>query len=204
MFASSFPTGPSIQSSRGCFISATSLPENGAPEARGSEIHNMREAGSATRCWRRRLAGWLWFCLWMVLLWTIASPWRHLGGLVSERMRWMEGFSLASALTIGCCVGALSRDTAMAGRGRSHAGLLHWLLLPPAALAAITLVVLRLMKLHDPIGVVFTAFMAYWAGVDIAFGAYPLMKGRHYSFRGPIRRSERSAGPRDLSPWLGG
>jgi hypothetical protein len=165
----------------------------------------MWNAPVATRRWRRRLAGWIWFMAWMVLLWAIASPWRHLGGLVSERLRWLESVTLPFALIVGGLTGRLARDAARIGRGRCHAGLLRQLLLPPAALTAVTLLPMRLIGCHDQIGVVFTAFMSYWAGFDIVFGAYPLMEGRHWSFRGPIRpEGQRDDRPRSLSPWLGG
>jgi hypothetical protein len=164
----------------------------------------MREDENTTRHWRRRLAGWIWLSFWVVLLWLIASPWRHLGGLVSESLRWLESFCLPAALTVGCYVGTLGRDAAKAGRGRSHAGLLRRLLLPAAALTAMILILMKLMWWDDQIGIAFTAFMAYWAGLDIAFGAYPLMEGRHYSFRGPILPDIGSGDRRSLSPWLGG
>jgi hypothetical protein len=173
--------------------------------AHGTEIHNMRNARDATRHWRRRLAGWLWFIIWMVLLWTIVSPWREIGGLVSERLRWLESVTLPSALIAGGVAGRLARDAARAGRGRCHAGLLRLLLLPPAALTAAALLLMRLVGWNDQIGIVFSAFMGYWAGMDMAFGAYPLMEGRHYSFSGPIFPSGRRSDSRDgLSPWLGG
>jgi len=172
--------------------------------APGTKIHNMRDAKDATRSWWRRAAGWFWLIAWLLLLWLMHSPWRQLGGLVGERLRWLERLVLPMALIVGCLAGRLGRDAARPGSGRCHAGLMRRLLLPPAALTAAALVVMQLIGLHDQIGVAFIAFMAYWAGFDIAFGAYPLMEGRHYSFRGPIRRSGERSERIGLSPWLGG
>lgn len=127
----------------------------------------------------RRLAGWLRLAAWCALLYMIHSPWRELGGIVSERMRWSERFVLPMSLVVGCYAGSV---------WRSHA------LLPPAALTAAVLLVLKMMRLHDVIGVVFTAFAAYWAGVDISRGAYPMMLGE---------REERSPEDERPPPWLG-
>ncbi len=128
----------------------------------------------------RRLAGWAWLIAWCVSLHTIHSPWRELGGLVSERMRWSERFLLPMGFVVGCYAGSIARRYAV--------------LLPVAALAAVVLVALRLLGPPDPIGVVFNAFAAYWAGVDIAGGAYPMMMGE--------RNREASEADRP-PPWLG-
>jgi hypothetical protein len=161
----------------------------------------------ATRSWPRRLAGWLWLAVWSALLYLIHSPWRELGGLVSERLRWSESFVLPLGLAVGCFAGRLGRRAARPTTGHCHASLLRVLMLPPAALAAAGLLALRLADWTDPIGVVFAAFAAYWAGLDLAFGAYPLMMGEHYSFTRPIARQARymegegkEQGP---PPWLG-
>jgi hypothetical protein len=39
---------------------------------------------------------------------------------------------------------------------------------------------------RDSVGVVVTAFLAYWAGLDLAFGAVPLMEGKPYRFLHPL------------------
>jgi hypothetical protein len=140
-----------------------------------TEIHNMLGVKDATL----RLAGWLRLAAWCTLLYMIHSPWRELGGIVSERMRWSERFVLPMSVVIGCYAGSVCR---------SHA------LLPPAALAAVVMLALKIMRLNDVIGVVFTAFAAYWAGVDIAGGAYPMMMGD---------RGERPTEDENPPPWLG-
>ena len=135
---------------------------------------------------RRRVAGWVWCSVWVCVLYAVAEPWRRLGGLVDERLRWLEAFVLATGLVAGLIVGGFGRDAVRPGRRRCHAGLLRYLLVPPAALTAAVLLVLYRFELGDPIGVVVSAFLAYWAGVDLAFGAWPLMCGRPYRFRLPI------------------
>jgi hypothetical protein len=146
----------------------------------------------------------LWLAAWLLLLWLMVSPWRRLGGLVSEQLRWLASWIFPVAFIVGCASGRLGRHAARPGSGRCHAGLLRWLLLPQAVLTAVVLLLLRQLGFDDVLTVVYTAFASYWAGLDIAFGAYPLMEGRHYSFRGPIRSRTRLPEPRDLSPWLGG
>ena len=132
--------------------------------------------------WTQRTAGWLWSSAWSLTLYAIVAPWSDLGGLVSERLRWAEWFVLGVALLVGQCVGTYGRVAARAGTGRSHAGLLRWLLFPQAAGVAVALFVLRALGRDDVIGVVVTGFLAYWTGLDLAFGAWPLMTGRSYRF----------------------
>ena len=57
---------------------------------------------------------------------------------------------------------------------------------PQAAGVAVALFVLRALGRDDVIGVVVTGFLAYWAGLDLAFGAWPLMTGRSYRFTSGI------------------
>jgi hypothetical protein len=128
----------------------------------------------------RRLAGWLWLAAWCTVLYLVHSPWRELGGIVSERMRWSERFVLPMGFVIGCYAGSLFRR--------------YSALLPVAILAAAALSILRVMGLTDTIGVLFTAFAAYWAGVDVSGGAYPMMMGK---------RSGASAQDAEPPPWLG-
>jgi hypothetical protein len=59
-------------------------------------------------------------------------------------------------------------------------------LYPPAIVAATALVALSAVGERGPVGVVATAFLAYWAGLDVAFGAVPLMEGKPYAFARPL------------------
>jgi hypothetical protein len=136
--------------------------------------------------WKRRLAGFAWLLIWTAVLYAVAAPWRDLGGVVGERLRWLEWFVLITGLSVGFTAGRFGRDLAAPGTGRSHAGTLRFLLYPLAGLTAFGLIALTALDRRDPVGVVVTAFLAYWAGLDLAFGAVPLMEGKPYRFLGPL------------------
>lgn len=138
------------------------------------------------RAWSRRLLGYAWLGAWVAVLWVFVDPWRHLGGIESEWLRWLEGWALTTGLILGGLIGRFAREAAVGVVGRTHAALLRYVLYPPAAIAAIALVALRVAEEAGPIGVVATAFLAYWAGLDMTFGALPLMEGRDYAFRRPL------------------
>lgn len=134
----------------------------------------------------RRLAGTAWLAAWCVVLLVVAAPWRALGGLESERLRWLEGWALLGGLVIGFTMGRAVRDWAVAGVGRTLARALRFVLYPPAALCATALLVLSTREARGAVGVVASAFLAYWAGLDAAFGAAPLMEGKPYAFARPL------------------
>jgi hypothetical protein len=144
---------------------------------------------------------------WVAVLYTVVSPWRDLGGLVSERLRWLEWIVLGWSGVVGWRVGSLGRSAARNGSGRTHARLLRWILLLPAALTAAGMAALRLTARDDAIGVLLTGFLSYWAGLDAAFAAYPLARGEHYSLTGPIRSpsADQIASDEKLDPphWMG-
>jgi hypothetical protein len=134
----------------------------------------------------RRIAGFAWLIAWCAVLWAVAAPWRNLGGLESERLRWLEWWALCSGIALGFTMGRGVRDWAQAGVGRTHAKALRFALYPPGAVAAVALVALATVGERGPVGVVATAFLAYWAGLDVAFGAVPLMEGKSYAFARPL------------------
>lgn len=181
------------------------------PHARDSGVPRvgpLEEQGeSRFRALTRRVAGWGWIAAWAAALRLVASPWRDLGGLVDERLRWLERVVLGAGLMLGWLAGTLGRRAARPGTGRSHATLLRRLLLPVGALAAAGMLALRLADKPDPIGVVFTAFLAFWAGTDVAFGAWPLVTDRSYGFSTPIEPAgeEETTGedPADPPQWMG-
>lgn len=137
-----------------------------------------------------RIAGLTWLVTWVAVVVLFHSPWRELGGLVSETTRYWERVVLAYSAIAGGFVGATVRSAARPGSGRSHAGLLRYVLGLPAALVAVTLVVLRLRDLDDWVGVVSVGFVAWWAGLDACVGAVPLLRGRGYSFTRAIDDGE--------------
>lgn len=130
--------------------------------------------------------GLVWLMIWVAVLYVVAAPWRDLGGIVDERLRWLEWFVLFVGLSIGFTMGRFGRDAAGPGSGRAHIDLLRCLLYPFAVLTVVALVVLTALGERDPVGVVVTAFLAYWAGMDLAFGAVPLMEGQPYGLLRPV------------------
>jgi hypothetical protein len=153
--------------------------------------------------WMRRAAGFVWLAAWMAVLWGVAAPWRHLGGIESERLRWLEAVVLLGGLILGATLGRFGRDAVLRGGGRTHAGLLRFVLYPPAALAAAGLIVLTALGQRGAAGVLVSALLAYWAGLDIAFGALPLMEGRSYRFDAPLDPEGEHRGRRSHAslPW---
>jgi len=137
----------------------------------------------------RRLAGWLWAVAWLLVLRAFVAPWDDLGGVVSERLRWLEQLVAGGSIAIGCTLGRVARDLAPPGSGRSHATLIRGWLLVAGGTTAVALVLLEWSGRTDWIGVVATGFLGCWAGFDIGFAAYPLMSDEPYSFGGPIERA---------------
>jgi hypothetical protein len=90
-------------------------------------------------------------------------------------------------------MGRIARERTPAGTGRSHAQALRIALYPPAVVAAASLVALSASGERGPVGVVATAFLSYWAGLDVAFGAVPLMEGRAYAFARPVVEDDDAA-----------
>jgi len=151
----------------------------------------------------RRAAGWLWLLAWGLVLVLFVSPWSDLGGLVSERLRWWVRFGLGSGLLVGCTVGALARGEALARVGLTHARLLRYLLWPQAAVVAALLVVLQSGGRRDVAGAVVVVLLGYACGLDVGFGAWPLMCGRHYSFLRAIDAAQEPVRPEEESSLQG-
>ena len=146
----------------------------------------MNFSNVTSRLARRRVAGAVWLAAWCGVLWAFAAPWRNLGGLESERLRWLEWWALSAGIALGLTMGAGARDWAKSGVGRTHALALRVALYPPGIVAAIALVALSSVGERGPVGVVATAFLSYWGGFDVAFGAVPLMEGKSYAFARPL------------------
>ena len=135
---------------------------------------------------RRKAAGYAWLALWVLVLCTVASPWKNLGGLVDERLRWLERVALVTAPPIGFTIGQFARDAAVRDPRWTHLRLLRVLLYPLGVLTAASLTLLLATDHRDPIGVITSGFLAYWAGLDSAFGAVPLLWGKSYRFERPL------------------
>ena len=134
---------------------------------------------------KRMIAGHAWLAAWILVLWAVAAPWRRLGGIESEISRWLEAAVLGTGAIGGFLVGLRVREGTRIAPGVRLA------LYPPAALAAATLVVLAWHGERGAIGVTTTAWLAYGAGFDLAFGALPLMEGKPL----PVRPRTLSVAP---------
>jgi len=134
----------------------------------------------------RRATGIVWLAAWALLLYAVVSPWGELGGLVDERLRWLERFVLGAALLLGGFVGSCARQACRPGTGRTHAMLLRPLLFPVLLAGALALIALRLAGLREAIGILVTGLLGYWAGFDAVLAGLPLWAGRPYRFNGPI------------------
>ncbi len=128
--------------------------------------------------WARRIAGGAWLALWCAVLYTVAAPWRELGGVVDERLRWLEWCVLFNGVALGYTLGRWGRELAARIDLRGYVLLARYLLYPLLGLTALALLALTAIDRRDPIGVVVTGLLAYWAGLDVAFGAVPLMENR--------------------------
>lgn len=134
----------------------------------------------------RRCAGYAWLASWCAVLYAVAAPWRRLGGLEPELLRWLEWWALCGGLAVGYAAGRAARDWALGGIGRTCAAALRVVFYPPTLLTAVALVVLSIAGERGPIGVAVTAFLSYWAGMDVALGAVPMMDGRSYRLLRPL------------------
>lgn len=139
----------------------------------------------------RRLAGWAWTSAWCLVLYGFARPWRELGGVVDERIRWAAWASLLAGSVLGLAIGALARHAAVETGRITHRGLLGRVLVPAATATACALVVLRVFGMIDVGSIVTLAVLATWAGIDLAFAAVPLMDGEPYAFARPLPPPQR-------------
>jgi hypothetical protein len=116
--------------------------------------------------WSRRLAVLLWLAAWGALLWLVHRPWTSLGGLVGERLRWLERFVLAAGVLVGSGLGEIvcGSRVSLASRLRR----VRWLLYAAGVATAAGMVVLRRTGRDDPIGVLASAFVAFLAGAGSA------------------------------------
>lgn len=162
-------------------------------------------SGNPRRTWPRRLAGFGWLVAWLAILYVVAAPWRHLGGLVDDRLRWLEAVVLIAGLAIGFTVGRWGRDLVESIAGSTHHRLLRGVLYPPALLTAGGLLVLTILGMRGAVGVAVSGFLSYWAGLDLAFGALPLLEGKDYRFARPLEPppppATRRVDPGWLPPW---
>lgn len=125
--------------------------------------------------WRRTLRGMAWCASWTVVLWGIDRPWRHLGGIVHERLRWLETVVLFMGLLAGHTVGSLLRPRASRLRW-SHLRALRPTLYPVLGAAVVGTTTLDAAGEPELQLIVFTGLLAYWAGLDAGLAALPLLR----------------------------
>lgn len=125
---------------------------------------------------RRTVVGWMRLGGWGALLYAFASPWRDLGGVVDERLRWLEWAALSAALPVGFTAGLFARDRSTARPRSDRARAVAAWLLPPAVAVAAALLWLEARGAGADVSLVATsALLSGAAGFDAAFGALPLM-----------------------------
>jgi len=129
---------------------------------------------------------------WVLAVHVIARPWRELGGVVDERLRWTAWLALWAACGIGITVGRFTHDV-IRSRGRpSRLPGLRLALYPVLVVAAAGQVIAERAGAPDAGNAQTLALVAYVAGLDVALDVLPrLERGR------PERTGSRSWVP----PW---
>ena len=143
--------------------------------------------------WWRRLIGLTWLLAWSGLLYLSVRPWRDLGGLVSERSRWLVRLALYAGLAVGCTAGEIVRGPARRPRNTPEFGRrLRWLLYPAALAATAGMLLLQAAGSHDSSGILLTGLLSYAAGASTSY------LGLSRFCRGTDRESDRES--RDTEP----
>lgn len=104
-----------------------------------------------------------------MLVWCAHAPWRDLGGIVDERVRWAERAALVTAIWIGLVVGDRARER--------PALRLRPALWPPTAAAAVVSAALQLAGRPWWATIVAGAWLGYVAGVDTGAAVARLLDG---------------------------
>ena len=133
----------------------------------------------------RRLLGWATVAVWAALLLALHAPWRALGGIAGERLRWLERWALAGGVIVGAWAGAELRSRG----GR----LVRPALLAPVAAAALAALGLELAGAGLGALVAASAATAYVAGFDVGYRIWPVSLAR------PVESEESERGE-ELDP----
>ncbi len=123
---------------------------------------------------------------WAGLLYAVAQPWSSLGGLVDERFRWWEWFVVWILPAVGFALAGLVRDLVPQASIRR-------LLYPALGPAGLAITLLAWLGQRELVGIVVTAWLAYSAGVDVAWNVAPWFR------RAPDDEHADAGG---TAPWL--
>ncbi len=123
----------------------------------------MDSPGAGTR-WSGLSVATLWVALWLAALVVVTRPWRELGGLVSERTRWLGRFVALTGLCLGFTAARWAVSDEPPTRG-PWPRKLRRLLYPPGAAAAIAMTILRLRGDAEAVGIALTSLVAVVAGI---------------------------------------
>ena len=120
----------------------------------------------------RRTVGWVRLLAWGGALYLSVLPWGNLGGLVDERLRWLEWFVLGVAGIAGCTAGLVARDACAVSAVLLATTFRRSLHYPSLLLVAAGMLFLHTTRRDDAIGVLLTGGLAFVAGVDVGFDVW--------------------------------
>jgi hypothetical protein len=112
-----------------------------------------------------RAAATLWVAGWCLLLYTVATSWRELGGIVGERLLWLARFGALTGVACGVIAARYALEVVEPDSPRATLRMLRLLFYPVGATATVALAALWIARRDDTIGVVLTVFLAYAAGI---------------------------------------
>jgi hypothetical protein len=137
---------------------------------------NMPSSSTPRAEWQigMRAQGWLRLGAWLVLLYAVHFPWDSLGGIVSERLRWMERFAIAGLFQVGCVIGSFADEA----RHRGQAATFWLALVTPLVVAMLALAVFEFRAEPYRGLVVFNGVLSLCAGFDVRRAAWQRMHGR--------------------------
>jgi hypothetical protein len=144
--------------------------------------------------WLLRCCGALSTAISIGLVWALARPWQDLGGLVSERLRWLENWVTLTGAVVGFTLARAAEELGSPDRPARVGRLLSALLYPVALAATGSLLVLEVRGAEEAASIVTSALVSYGAGVVHALVGLPLLQGR----RPGTSAADSTEPPRDL------
>lgn len=135
---------------------------------------------------KSRLLGWARIAGWVALLALLHDPWGDLGGIVPERVRWLERAVLGAALVLGGLIGAEG-----AARDGRPASFVRAALTAPAGCVAAALIAQTVAGRWAAVGITVVGLAAYCAGFDLFFAVFPRMRNADTDERSGASFEER-------------